>query len=137
MLRAGLAKLKKLEASFTDFTKDSEGYSSKHPKMLVICEDTSVSPLVVDFLTHSENLSSDDVMQIDSDKKGSIPAKEWAQVKQRLFNLAHRGSTADARDTRPFTGDARPEFVSPALSLIMMHMMRVSISAVFRSRFPR
>ena len=87
MLRAGLAKLKKLEASFTDFTKDSEGHSGKHPKMLVICEDTSVSPLVVDFLTHSENLSADDVMQIDSDRKGSIPPKEWAQVKQRLFNL--------------------------------------------------
>jgi len=87
MLRAGLAKLKKLETSFTDFTKDSEGHSGKHPKMLVICEDTSVSPLVMDFLTHSENLSRDDVMQIDSDRKGSIPPKEWAQVKQRLFNL--------------------------------------------------
>jgi len=87
MLRAGLAKIKKLEASFTDFAKDSEGNSTKHPKMLVICEDTSVSPLVVDFFVHSENLTADDVMQIDSDRKGSIPAKEWEQVKQRLFNL--------------------------------------------------
>lgn len=81
MLRAGLEKLRRLEASFTSFQPD------KHPKMLVICEDTSVSPQVVDFLTASEGLQSDEVMQIDSDRKGSIPQKEWAQVRQRLFNL--------------------------------------------------
>lgn len=86
MLRAGLQKLKTLETAFTGFEHDKAGVSTKHPKMLVICEDTSVSPHVVDFLI-SEGLHTDDVMQIDSDKKGSIPAKDWEHLKQRLFNL--------------------------------------------------
>lgn len=87
MLRAGLKKLRILESQFTALTKDESGRTDKYPKMLVICEDTSVSPRVVDFLTQSEGLSADDVVQIDSDKKGSIPAKEWEGVKQRLFNV--------------------------------------------------
>jgi type III restriction enzyme len=40
----------------------------------------------MDFLK-TEGLADDDVMQIDSDRKGSIPADEWAQVKQKLFSL--------------------------------------------------
>lgn len=80
MLRAGLAKLKILE---DEFTKETE---NKHPKMLVICEDTKVSPLVCQFLK-SEGLSDEDIMQIDSDKKGSIKESEWKEVKQRLFNV--------------------------------------------------
>lgn len=32
-------------------------------------------------------MGENDVMQIDSDRKGSIPAKEWDEVKQRLFNM--------------------------------------------------
>jgi len=44
MLRAGFAKLKKLETDFA--TVDA----SRHPKMLVVCEDTTVSPLVERFL---------------------------------------------------------------------------------------
>ena len=43
MLRAGLQKLRKLEADFARIDP------SRHPKMLVVCEDTTVSPLVVDF----------------------------------------------------------------------------------------
>ena len=39
MLRAGLTKLRKLEADFADLDPD------KHPKMLVVCEDTTVTPL--------------------------------------------------------------------------------------------
>jgi type III restriction enzyme len=55
--------------------------------MLVVCEDTKVSPLVVDYLIQYEGLSEDDVMQIDSDKKGSIPASEWQETKRKLFNV--------------------------------------------------
>ena len=44
-------------------------------------------PLVTEFLVDSEGLSEDDVVQIDSDKKGPIPAKEWDTIKQRLFNI--------------------------------------------------
>lgn len=80
MLRAGLTKLKILEQSFLEINPD------KYPKMFVICEDTSVSPLVTEFLIQ-EGFSNDDVMQIDSDRKGNIPDKEWQQVKQRLFNV--------------------------------------------------
>lgn len=87
MLRAGLQKLRILEEQFVDLTKDKEGISDKHPKMLVICEDTKVSPHVTQFLIDSEGLSENEVVQIDSDKKGSIPAKEWDRVKQRLFNI--------------------------------------------------
>jgi type III restriction enzyme len=86
MLRAGLKKLKILEEQFTEFTKDAAGKSNKHPKMLVICEDTLVSPFVVDFLK-GEGLREEDVIQIDSDKKGSVPQDEWDRIKQRLFDI--------------------------------------------------
>jgi type III restriction enzyme len=86
MLRAGLEKLKILEEEFVKFSADKNGNSTKFPKMLVICEDTKVSPIVVDFLKQ-EGLTDDDVMQIDSDKKGSIKKEEWQTIKQKLFNL--------------------------------------------------
>ena len=44
MVRAGLAKLLKLEKEFATIDP------AKHPKMLVVCEDTDVTPLVEDFL---------------------------------------------------------------------------------------
>lgn len=44
MVKAGLTKLLKLEKDFAAIDV------SKHPKMLIICEDTSVTPLVEDFL---------------------------------------------------------------------------------------
>ena len=44
MLRAGLEKLRILEEEFTKIDEN------KHPKMLVMCEDTKVSPFVCDFL---------------------------------------------------------------------------------------
>lgn len=80
MLRAGLTKLKLLENEFIKIKQD------KFPKMFVICEDTSVSPLVIQFLLQ-EGLCEEDVMQIDSDRKGNIPAKEWLKIKQKLFNI--------------------------------------------------
>ena len=49
MLRAGLQKLKILEEDFVALTADRTGISDKHPKMMVICEDTNVAPYVVDF----------------------------------------------------------------------------------------
>jgi len=84
MLRAGLSKLKILEENFTSIGTDSA--PNKYPKMLVVCENTFVTPFVMDFLK-LEGLSDDDLMQIDSDKKGSIPEDEWLQVKQKLFSL--------------------------------------------------
>ncbi|MEK7069034.1 MAG: DEAD/DEAH box helicase family protein [Patescibacteria group bacterium] len=88
MLRAGLARLRTLDDSFTAFTADKDGVSNKHPKMLVMCEDTKVTPLVGQFLAE-EGLGRDDVMRIDSDydRKGNVPPDEWKEIKQRLFNV--------------------------------------------------
>jgi len=80
MLRAGLQKLRKLE---TDFARlDPE----RHPKMLVVCEDTTVSPLVAQFLL-GEGLHDDDVLTVDSGKKAELGEKEWAPLRQRLFSV--------------------------------------------------
>lgn len=80
MLRAGLSKLKKLEADFAKLDP------ARHPKMLVVCEDTTVSPLVAAFL-QQEGLSDDEVMTIDSGKKAELGEKDWAPVRERLFNV--------------------------------------------------
>uniref|UniRef100_UPI000A6B659E DEAD/DEAH box helicase family protein n=1 Tax=Treponema endosymbiont of Eucomonympha sp. TaxID=1580831 RepID=UPI000A6B659E len=86
MLRAGLAKLRILETQFAALSPGTD----KCPKMLAICEDTAVSPLVIAYLTQFEGLADEDVVQIDSDKKGSIPAPEWQSIKRTLFSVDRR-----------------------------------------------
>ncbi len=86
MLRAGLTRLKILEEHFTQFTKDKNGVSTKHPKMLIMCEDTKVTPFVEKFLI-DEGLGKEDVMRIDSNRKGEVPEEEWLEIKQKLFNV--------------------------------------------------
>ena len=81
MLRAGLQKLRKLEADFAKLDP------MRFPKMLVVCEDTTVSPLVAKFLQEQEGLHEDDVMTIDSGKKAELGEKDWAPVRQRLFSV--------------------------------------------------
>lgn len=80
MLRAGLQKLKKLEVDFARIDP------LRHPKMLVVCEDTTVSPLVAQFL-RDEGLAEDEVMSIDSGKKAELGEKDWAPVRERLFSV--------------------------------------------------
>lgn len=80
MLRAGLAKLKKLEE---DFTRLDDG---KNPKMLVICEDTSVAPFVSQLMVE-DGLSQDEVVTIDSNAKGEVTEEEWKLTKEKLFNI--------------------------------------------------
>jgi len=80
MLRAGLQKLKKLEIDFTKIDP------TRHPKMLVVCEDTTVSPKVAEFL-QQEGLNEDEVMLIDSGKKAELGEKDWAPVRERLFSV--------------------------------------------------
>ncbi len=72
MLRAGLAKLRKLEKDFAGIDP------GRHPKMLVVCEDTTVSPLVAEFLISQEGLHEDEVMTIDSGKKAELGEKKWS-----------------------------------------------------------
>lgn len=80
MLRAGLHKLRKLERDFATIDP------TRHPKMLVVCEDTTVSPLVAQFLV-AEGLTEDAVMTIDSGRKAELGEREWSQVRERLFNV--------------------------------------------------
>jgi type III restriction enzyme len=86
MLRAGLAKLRKLEKDFA--TIDPH----RHPKMLVVCEDTTVSPLVAEFLRDQEGLNDDEVMTIDSGKKAELGPKDWEPVRERLFSVDHHAT---------------------------------------------
>ncbi len=81
MLRAGLAKLRKLEKDFSGIDPD------RHPKMLIVCEDTTVSPLVAKFLVDQQGLHEDEVMTIDSGKKAELGEKDWVPVRERLFNV--------------------------------------------------
>ena len=80
MLRAGWAKLKKLEKEFTALD------ARKNPKMLVICEDTSVSPFVEQFLL-DEGLRQEDIVLIDSNAKGEVSEEEWKETKTKLFDI--------------------------------------------------
>ena len=81
MLRAGLQKLRKLESDFARIDP------TRHPKMLVVCEDTTVSPLVAEFLQDQEGLSEEEVMTIDSGKKAELGEKDWVPVRERLFSV--------------------------------------------------
>jgi type III restriction enzyme len=80
MLRAGVKKLNILEEEFTKLD------SAKYPKMLIVCEDTKVVPLVMGFLKQ-EGYSDDELMEIHSNKKGDVSEDEWKAIKQRLFDI--------------------------------------------------
>ena len=85
MLRAGLTKLRILEEGFVKMDE------KKYPKMLVMCEDTSVTPFVEKFLIE-EGLATDDVLRIDSTAKGELKDAEWLRVKEKLFNVDNYAS---------------------------------------------
>ena len=80
MIRAGLSKLRILEKDFTEVDE------TKNPKMLIMCEDTSVSPFVTDFLKE-EGVADEDVVMIDSTSKGEVKEAEWKEIKARLFDI--------------------------------------------------
>ena len=80
MLRAGLTKLRKLEKDFLEVDE------KKNPKMLVMCEDTTVSPFVIDFLKR-EGLCDEDVVKIDSSTKGEVKEEDWKRIKKQLFDI--------------------------------------------------
>lgn len=80
MLRAGLTKLIKLEEEFL------KNDASKNPKMLIVCQDTTVSPFVEEFLK-SEGLEEEDIVTIDSNKQGEVKDEEWQEIKKKLFDI--------------------------------------------------
>lgn len=80
MLQAGLKKLQILEEQFADADPD------KHPKLLVVCEDTNVTPHVVEYL-QSTGLSEDDILRVDSGRKAELGPKDWEPIRERLFDV--------------------------------------------------
>ncbi len=80
MVRAGLAKLLKLEKEFATIDP------AKYPKMLVVCEDTTVTPLVADFLI-SQGLNENEVLRVDSNRKGELPEADWKVLREQLFDM--------------------------------------------------
>ncbi|WP_144936187.1 DEAD/DEAH box helicase family protein [Rothia kristinae] len=80
MLQAGLKKLQILEEQFTEADPD------KHPKLLVVCEDTNVTPHVVEYL-QSTGLSEDDILRVDSGRKAELGPKDWDPIREKLFDI--------------------------------------------------
>lgn len=79
MLRAGMERLNRLQDDFGE---------QKYAKMLVVCEDTKVTPLVEHYLI-SEGLAPEEVLRVDSDAKGNMKDDEWHRVSERLSNVDH------------------------------------------------
>lgn len=82
MLRAGLTKLKMLEVEFLKLDEN------KNPKMMVVCEDTGVSPFVEEFLK-DEGLGNDEILTIDSNRQGEVKPEEWRRIKTQLSDIDH------------------------------------------------
>jgi type III restriction enzyme len=80
MIQAGLTKLKILEKDFSKLD------NPKHPKMLIMCEETEVVNYVEQFLIEI-GLNDDEFMGVHSKKNGEIPKEEWERLKQKLFNI--------------------------------------------------
>ena len=72
MLRAGLRKLQFLEEQFTQID------ARKHPKLLVVYEDTTATPYVTDFL-YAEGFSDADVLRVDSERKQELSPRDWSR----------------------------------------------------------
>jgi type III restriction enzyme len=80
MLQAGLAKLHILEEQFAKTDPD------KHPKLLVICEDTTVTPFVEKYLNEF-GMIADEVLRVDSGRKAELSEKDWEPIRERLFDV--------------------------------------------------
>lgn len=80
MLEAGLTKLKILEDQFVEVDPE------KHPKLLIVCEDTNVTPHVIEYLQQL-GLSEDEILRVDSGRKAELGAKEWEPIRAKLFDV--------------------------------------------------
>ena len=84
MIRAGIAKLRMLEEGFISLDK------TKYPKMMIVCEDTTVVPYVIEFLK-KEGYSDEELMEVHSTKKGDVSQEVWEELKQKLFDIDRHG----------------------------------------------
>lgn len=82
MLRAGIKKLSLLEERFVATDPD------KYPKLLIVCEDTKITTYVIDFLKEI-GLSEDEILAVDSNRKGEMGRVAWEATQERLFDIDH------------------------------------------------
>ena len=68
--------------------------TDKHPKLMIVCEDTSVTPHVVEFLK-TTGLGDDDILAVDSNSKGEMSEGDWE---------ADPGAAIRPRPARPTQG---------------------------------
>ena len=54
--------------------------------MLVMCEDTNVTPLVEKFL-RDEGLAEDELLRVDLNRKGELKKEDWGNLRERLFDM--------------------------------------------------
>jgi type III restriction enzyme len=80
MIQAGLTKLDILEKDFSKLN------NPKHPKMLIMCEETEVVRYVEEFLLEI-GLKDEEFMGVHSKKNGEIPKEEYERLRQKLFNI--------------------------------------------------
>lgn len=80
MIQAGLTKLNILEKDFSKLN------NPKHPKMLIMCEETEVVRYVEEFLL-DVGLKDEEFMGVHSKKNGEIPKEEYERLRQKLFNI--------------------------------------------------
>lgn len=83
MIRAGLSKLQQLESQFALVN------SENRPKLMIICEETAVTTFVEEFL-HAEGLNKDEVLTVDSNRKGEMTPSEWSTTREVLFDMDRR-----------------------------------------------
>jgi type III restriction enzyme len=87
MIRAGLKKLNILERSFTRIAPER----SKHPKMMIVCEDHNVAGKVAESLI-ADGVSKNEILEIHSNRKGEVTSDEWKEIKGRLFRIDKHSS---------------------------------------------
>ena len=114
MLRAGFAKLRKLEKDFAAIDPH------RHPKMLVVCEDTTVSPLVAEFLRDQEGLSEDEVKFYDALANNESAVRELQD--ETLKTIAHE--LTESLRTNLSVDWAERESVRAKLRLMVKRILR-------------
>lgn len=83
MIKAGLSKLTLID---TQFSSQIVSETPKHPKMLIVCEDTKVVPFVTEFLREVW-YTEDEFIEIHSDKKWNVKPEERDAIKYKVFSI--------------------------------------------------
>ena len=63
------------------------GRSDKHPKLLVVCEDTARDAVTSPSFSSRAGLGEDDILQVDSNRKGEMSQGGLGGHRERLFDI--------------------------------------------------